>query len=201
MAGLDASGHTEIERPQPRPKAAPREDVPTVRPFRPAAAGDAPVNNPKPPQAAQPSLAERIGGLAPSAVEEEPPPPPPSSPAPAQSAADTYGLNPAQVAPASAVPSRTPVTVDNDPVIRNLISVGMPEAMANQITGGDTYAGVLSVLAARPSAPGIPDGPGEILVGERTVAVLPGHESSFEELPPVRLKGKPHPVPLFRALW
>ncbi|ATB44229.1 cyclase [Cystobacter fuscus] len=44
-------------------------------------------------------------------------------------------------------------------------------------------------------------GPGEILVGERTVAVLPGHESSFEELPPVRLKGKPHPVPLFRALW
>jgi hypothetical protein len=52
----------------------------------------------------------------------------------------------------------------NDPVVRNLISVGMPEAMARQITGGDTYAGVLSVLAARPSAPGIPDGPGEILV-------------------------------------
>jgi len=44
-------------------------------------------------------------------------------------------------------------------------------------------------------------GPGEILVGERTVTVLPGHEASFEELPPVRLKGKPHPVPLFRALW
>ncbi|WP_434384806.1 response regulator [Melittangium boletus] len=44
-------------------------------------------------------------------------------------------------------------------------------------------------------------GPGEILVGERTVTVLPGHEAGFEELPPVRLKGKPHPVPLFRALW
>lgn len=44
-------------------------------------------------------------------------------------------------------------------------------------------------------------GPGEILVGERTVALLPGHEAGFEELPPVRLKGKPHPVPLFRALW
>jgi hypothetical protein len=40
----------------------------------------------------------------------------------------------------------------------------MPETMARQITGADTYAGVLSVLAARPSAPGIPDGPGEILV-------------------------------------
>ena len=44
------------------------------------------------------------------------------------------------------------------------MSVGMPESMARKITGGDTYAGVLSVLAARPSAPGIPDGPGEILV-------------------------------------
>ncbi len=44
-------------------------------------------------------------------------------------------------------------------------------------------------------------GPGEILVGERTVALLPGHEAGFEELPPVRLKGKPQPVPLFRALW
>jgi adenylate cyclase len=44
-------------------------------------------------------------------------------------------------------------------------------------------------------------GPGEILVGERTVELLAGHEAGFEELPPVRLKGKPHPVPLFRALW
>ncbi len=44
-------------------------------------------------------------------------------------------------------------------------------------------------------------GPGEILVGERTVALLSRHESGFEELPPVKLKGKPHPVPLFRALW
>jgi hypothetical protein len=49
-------------------------------------------------------------------------------------------------------------------VVGNLVSVGMPEAMAAQITGGDTYAGVLSVLAARPAAPGIPDAPGEILV-------------------------------------
>jgi hypothetical protein len=44
------------------------------------------------------------------------------------------------------------------------MSVGMPEAMARRIDGSDTYAGVLSVLAARPSAPGVPDGPGEILV-------------------------------------
>jgi hypothetical protein len=40
----------------------------------------------------------------------------------------------------------------------------MPESMAAQIVGGDTYAGVLGVLAARPAAPGIPDAPGEILV-------------------------------------
>ncbi|HEY0000034.1 MAG TPA: hypothetical protein VGB74_06245 [Actinoplanes sp.] len=177
MAGLDASGHTEIERPSPRPKA-PREDVPTVRPFRPAAA-ESPAP-PKPPAAAppkptvaahpSPSLAERIGGLSPSTVEVDPVPP-------VQSAAETYGLNPDQVSPTSAVPSRAPAkpvqpvqpvaqaqSAEPDPVVRNLISVGMPEEMANQITGGDTYAGVLSVLAARPSAPGIPDGPGEILV-------------------------------------
>jgi hypothetical protein len=75
--------------------------------------------------------------------------------------------------PVSAVPHNTvpatpatqpPRMADNEPVIHNLMSVGMPEAMARKITGGDTYAGVLSVLAARPSAPGIPDGPGEILV-------------------------------------
>ena len=44
-------------------------------------------------------------------------------------------------------------------------------------------------------------GPGEILVGERTVELLAGQESGFDELPPVKLRGKPHPVPLFRALW
>jgi adenylate cyclase len=44
-------------------------------------------------------------------------------------------------------------------------------------------------------------GPGEILIGERTVALLAGQEANFDELPPVRLKGKAHPVPLFRALW
>jgi hypothetical protein len=51
--------------------------------------------------------------------------------------------------------------------------VGMPEEMARKITGGDTYAGVLSVLAARPAAPGIPDSAGEILVlaGEVHTAV------------------------------
>ncbi|MBX7114965.1 MAG: response regulator [Myxococcaceae bacterium] len=41
-------------------------------------------------------------------------------------------------------------------------------------------------------------GPGEILVGERTVRLL-GDTSQFEELAPVRLKGKTQPVPLFRV--
>jgi hypothetical protein len=54
--------------------------------------------------------------------------------------------------------------VQADPVQLNLMKVGMPEAMAAQIVGGDTYAGVLSVLASRPSAPPVPDAPGEILV-------------------------------------
>jgi hypothetical protein len=51
-----------------------------------------------------------------------------------------------------------------DPVQQNLMKVGMPEEMAAQIVGGDTYAGVLSVLASRPAAPPVPDAPGEILV-------------------------------------
>ncbi|MDQ3264947.1 MAG: response regulator [Myxococcota bacterium] len=42
-------------------------------------------------------------------------------------------------------------------------------------------------------------GPGEVLVGERTVALI-GAGGKFEELPPVRLKGKSQPVPLFRAV-
>lgn len=41
-------------------------------------------------------------------------------------------------------------------------------------------------------------GPGEILVGERTVRLL-DDTSQFEELAPVRLKGKAQPVPLFRV--
>lgn len=42
-------------------------------------------------------------------------------------------------------------------------------------------------------------GPGEILVGERTVARV-GSSGRFEELAPVRLKGKAQPVPLFRVV-
>jgi hypothetical protein len=78
---------------------------------------------------------------------------------------------PAAIAPASdPVPEPTAGTValrpsaHTDPVIGNLISVGMPVAMAEDIMGGDTYAGVLSALASRPAAPAIPSAPGEILV-------------------------------------
>ena len=157
-------------RPTPRPKAVTpiREETPTVRPFRPATATGAPVNSPgskpMPPIA---SLAERIGGLAGSTIEEDPTPLP-ADDEPAQSAATVFGLNPAAMAtPAEPEPvvatAPVPAAV-SDPVVRNLVSVGMPESMASKITGGDTYAGVLSVLAARPATAGVPDGPGEILV-------------------------------------
>ncbi|GAA2647863.1 hypothetical protein GCM10010436_73270 [Paractinoplanes durhamensis] len=194
MAGLETTGHApmpEAERNPPRPKAGVPlrgEDAPTVRPFRPAATTEAPVNHPPkatapvvsalPPPAAeptahvaqhaqpqpgpaQPSLADRIGGLGASAVEVDEPPVEETIETPVISAAEAFGLKP--ITPASQPAVAAPIA-DSDPVIRNLISVGMPEAMAGQITGADTYAGVLSVLAARPSAPGIPDGPGEILV-------------------------------------
>jgi hypothetical protein len=51
-----------------------------------------------------------------------------------------------------------------DPVVANLIRVGMPEPLAATVNGGDTYAGVLTALASRPAAPAVPDAPGEILV-------------------------------------
>jgi hypothetical protein len=160
MAGLDNPLAPEpvIERPA-RPKTAVPirgEETPTVRPFRPAATSETPVNPHKPAAEAAPppppSLAERIGGLGASEVEEDEPPAAPPPP-----------VVQAQAPAPAPAPVAVPVA-GNDPVIRNLMSVGMPEAMAGQITGADTYAGVLSVLAARPAAPGVPDGPGEILV-------------------------------------
>jgi hypothetical protein len=180
MAGLDVAGHQGLglaARPSPRPKAAPdpapaadREEPPTVRPFRPAAATSAAVNAPAPPTSPapihhlSPTLAERIGGLAAPTVEVEEVEAEEEISAPI--AAESYGLNPlTAVALAPSSPAALVMRPSGpDPVARNLMSVGMPESMASRITGGDTYAGVLSVLAARPSAPGIPDGPGEILV-------------------------------------
>ena len=162
MAGLDSTTEPGFERNPPRPKTATPlrgEETPTVRPFRPAATTETPVNTPQ--KAAMPSLAERIGGLAGEVeIEEDAPilaPEVEAEPAPPPVVAALPKVKPPVPAHAAPVP-------DNEPVVRNLISVGMPEPMARQITGADTYAGVLSVLAARPSAPAIPDGPGEILV-------------------------------------
>jgi hypothetical protein len=174
LAGLDSGNHiatTAPPRPAPRPKVdldkINRTEAPTVRPFRPAQATGAPINGgtarPLPPV---PSLAELMGGLGLSDVDvfEAPRPAPPATPT--VSAAVAYGL----VVPSTELEPVTPPpppmlrSVHSDPVVANLISVGMPEPMATQITGGDTYAGVLTALASRPSAPGVPDAPGEILV-------------------------------------
>ncbi|WP_109601803.1 hypothetical protein [Actinoplanes xinjiangensis] len=152
------------ERPAARERETP-EPRETMTPIRAATAAPRSVS-PAPFRTAEPTPAP------PRAAFAQPFTPPP---APIRSAADVYGLDdPAPISPAPAAP--TPAALRSgelDPVQRNLITVGMPEAMARKITGGDTYAGVLSVLAARPAAPGIPDGPGEILVlaGEVHTAV------------------------------
>jgi hypothetical protein len=183
LAGLDAGNHIATSgpaRPSPRPKALidrDNTDTPTVRPFRPAQATGAPVNGggtrPLPPV---PSLAELMGGLGltdPQPVETPRAAPPAATPA--RSAAQAYGLVPStDLEPATTAPPPPMLrSVHNDPVVANLISVGMPESMASQITGGDTYAGVLTALASRPAAPGVPDAPGEILVlaGELSHAI------------------------------
>ena len=100
---------------------------------------------PTSPAPAGTGLAETLAGLGLGV--------PATAPAPTVHATTTAAQPPALLRPAQA-----------DPVQQNLMKVGLPEAMAAQIVGGDTYAGVLSVLASRPSAPPVPDAPGEILV-------------------------------------
>jgi hypothetical protein len=129
------------------------EEPPAVRPPRPAPATGTPADPPvvRPPVQ---SLAELMGGLAVSPV---------ITPAEAKAVRPA----PADVA--------TPLSA---PVIRNLVSVGMPEAMAARITGGDTYAAVLAALATRPAPPGMPDGSGDVLVlaGDLSQALAAGTE-------------------------
>ncbi|GGN79226.1 hypothetical protein GCM10010112_53630 [Actinoplanes lobatus] len=188
---------------KPRHAEAGEDKPAAVRPFRPAPAelpampnfGEWPTGRDR--ESAEPRgtmTPIRAAAAAPRAVApgaaaavspvRTPEPAPPQAafgpvPAPMRSAAEVYGLEesmPLSPVPASPGPVAAPVAVDRgelDAVQRNLMSVGMPESMARKITGGDTYAGVLSVLAARPAAPGIPDGGGEILVlaGEVHTAV------------------------------
>jgi hypothetical protein len=179
--------------PRPHATETNRTDSPTVRPFRPAHATGSPVNgagSAARPQPSVPSLAELMGGLGvndasafpvnAAAVRAA------QNPAPPRTAAEAYGLVPTSPAPAGGELAETlaglglgvpataqtvhaattgqPRQVQADTVQLNLMKVGLPEAMAAQIVGGDTYAGVLSVLASRPSAPPVPDAPGEILV-------------------------------------
>ncbi|PRY28738.1 hypothetical protein CLV70_10741 [Pseudosporangium ferrugineum] len=126
--------------------------------FPPNAAANRAAQNPAPPRT--PAAAY---GLA------------PTSPAPAaMSLAESLGglgldlPHPSSMPGATAhVTTATPHPIrphHYDTVQQNLLRVGMPEEMVAQIVGGDTYAGVLSVLASRPSAPAVPDAPGEILV-------------------------------------
>jgi hypothetical protein len=194
LAGLDSGNHLANAGPRPSPHPRPavpassaasfaeKPDTPTIRPFRPAQATGAPINGQGKPIPSAPSLAELMGGLGlgdPETFETTRPSSPAPAPQPAAaqppapvlsrsaSAAAAYGVHQPSTEVATTPPPAQPPAlraVHNDPVVSNLVSVGMPEAMASQITGGDTYAGVLSVLAARPSAPGIPDAPGEILV-------------------------------------
>ena len=218
MAGLDAANHIATaapHRPSPRTRSEDKPETPTVRPFRPAAATEAPVNAPLRPLPPVPSLAELMGGLGVTEPKGRAAPPsgpssgpvsglasgPTSGPTsgppagPGRTAADAFGLNqtlpppktpptPPPAAPDFDAAPPSPGTevalrpmhsdpVHTDPVVSNLVSVGMPELLAAQITGGDTYAGVLTALASRPAAPAIPDGSGEILVlaGDLTYAL------------------------------
>jgi hypothetical protein len=171
MAGLDKADEA-AGGIRSGPRAKPKADSQTVRPFRPAQATGQPVNggNVVKPLPHVPSLAELMGGLGMSDAEAVAFDQALSRTGPPRNPAEAYGVM--STAPASAPPAQSPAVrtptalrpINNDPVVMNLISVGMPESMAAEITGGDTYAGVLSALAHRPAAPDIPEAPGEILV-------------------------------------
>ena len=168
MAGLDRSGDATGGTGSawlPKSKA----EGQTVRPFRPARATGQPVNGggavkPPPPV---PSLAELMGGLGMSDTDAIAVDQALSRTGPPRNAAEAYGAVPPAVPPAQppTVHAMTALRpINDDPVVMNLVSVGMPKSMAAEITGGDTYAGVLSALARRPAAPEFPAAPGEILV-------------------------------------
>jgi len=167
MAGLDQTDSPAGAIRQ-HPRAKPRTDDQTVRPFRPAQATGQPVNGGPAAKALPhvPNLAELMGGLGMSDAEVAAFDQALTRTGPPRNPAEAYGVSP--IAPTSTSPAlRMPTElrpVNSDPVVMNLISVGMPEPMAAEIIGGDTYAGVLSALAHRPAAPAIPDAPGEILV-------------------------------------
>jgi hypothetical protein len=154
-----------------------------------------------------PSLAELMGGLGVTEGPAFPASAAASraaqSPAPPRTAAAAYGLAPTSPVPPGntlaetltpaglSVPTGPGVTATttaqppamlrpspDDLVQHNLMTVGMPPMMAAQVVGGDTYPGVLSLLAARPAAPGVPNAPGEVLVlcGELDQAVPIGKQ-------------------------
>ncbi|WP_305784871.1 hypothetical protein [Symbioplanes lichenis] len=129
------------ESAAPPPPAAARAAQNPAPPRSPAAAYGLAPTSPAPAA----SLVEQLGGLG----LDRPAPPTPAGP---------LVTTPMPHPPMPGMPHQW------DQVQQNLLRVGMPEELAAQITGGDTYAGVLSVLAAKPSAPAVPDAPGEILV-------------------------------------
>jgi hypothetical protein len=168
MAGLDKADEA-AGGIRSAPRTKPKADSQTVRPFRPAQATGQPVNggNAVKPLPVVPSLAELMGGLGMSDAEAVAFDQALSRTGPPRNPAEAYGAVPPAAPPAKSPAVRSPTAlrpINNDPVVMNLISVGMPESMAAEITGGDTYAGVLSALAHRPAAPDIPEAPGEILV-------------------------------------
>lgn len=192
MAGLDSANAAAASAAAAKDQdEAPTK--PTVKPFRPSAANGSAINGavvkPLPPV---PSLAELMGGLglddllpadadkigvdtaivekkgiARVGIDKT------DIPAPSRMTrtAEAYGIHATNGK--MAVPTGTSGSVGiqstqagrhTDPVVANLIRVGMPEALAATVSGGDTYAGVLTALASRPAAPAVPDAPGEILV-------------------------------------
>jgi hypothetical protein len=140
----------------PVPVSAPPASAP------PAGALPASASAPPAPASAPPALAAPASGntVVPHGFAT-------NGAAPASPAQAPAALGGQQLPQAYAAPSPT------DPVVANLIKIGMPASMAATIQGGDTYAGVLSALAARPATPSVPDAPGEILVlaGELSHAV------------------------------
>jgi hypothetical protein len=167
MAGLRGQG------------LAAKDDVPTVRPFRPAVVDPGTVVAPGsggPVSAAAASTVaptSSVSNVAPAAPVADVAPATPASDAtpatPASNVASATPVAPATtVLPAEAPPAATATpapaaTSSSSPWLRGLVSLGMPAFLARRAIGADPYQAVLTALADLP-APAPPARPGDILV-------------------------------------
>lgn len=153
-------------------------DNPAVRPFRPQTATGTPVNavsavpsdtglsngrrNPYLDDDLISDLTSTAAALLDASKAKAPPPPSAARPIVASPvAAPARAPQPPAPERAAEAPEQAAA---KDPLVGNLVRLGLPENLAVRIEGADAYSGVLQALSDLPQAPEPPDRPGDVLV-------------------------------------